>query len=238
MITTNGYVREGVLDEELDLADKILDGEIKTLRTLPLVWEIDKKEETYDPKYWIKANPSLPYFPELQTEMEEDFELMKHQNHVAVDFLTKRMNFPVQNKYDVAVPWEQIKATDQEIPYEKLKGLDAVGAVDYAEVTDFASVGLLMKHGGKRYFIEHSFVCRSALEIESREIKFPVEEMAERGLITIIERERISEKDKHSAISMSIVHFLLSRFIFFFIEFSIRSENLMDKSVEFLYREF
>lgn len=194
MITTNGYVRGGVLDQELELADRILNGEITNLRTLPLIWEIDNKEEAMDPDMWIKANPSLPYFPELRREMEEDFILMQYQNHVAVDFLTKRMNFPVQNKYDPAVPWEQIKATNQPIPYDELKGLPCIGSVDYAELTDFASVGLLFKYKGKRYFIEHTFVCRAALEIESREIKFPVEEMAQKGLITIIEGPRITAK--------------------------------------------
>lgn len=194
MITTNGYVRGGVLDQELELSDRILNGEITNLRMLPLIWEIDEKEQAMDPRCWIMANPSLPYFPELRQEMEEDFILMKHQNHVAVDFLTKRMNYPVQNKYEVAIPWEQIDATNQSIPYDALRGQTCIGALDYAEVTDFASVGLLFKHKGKRYFIEHSFVCRAALEIESREIKFPVEEMAERGLITIVEGPRITAK--------------------------------------------
>src|SRR5690606_186134 len=58
MITTNGYVRGGVLDQELELADRILNGEITNLRTLPLIWEIDNKEEAMDPDMWIKANPS------------------------------------------------------------------------------------------------------------------------------------------------------------------------------------
>src|SRR5699024_7558784 len=139
-------------------------------------------------------NPSLPYFSELQQEMEEDFITMKYQNHVAVDFLTKRMNYPVQNKHAVAVPWEQIEATNQPIPYEEIKGLSCIGWLDYAEITDFASVGLLFKHNGKRIGIEHTFVCRSSLEIESREIKFPVEEIAltRPELITIIEGPRIT----------------------------------------------
>lgn len=192
MISTNGYVRGGVIDSELDLADRVLNMEITNLRLLPLIWEIDKKEEALNPKMWVKANPSLPYFPELQQEMEEDFILMEHQSHVAVDFYTKRMNFPLQNKHEVAIPWNQIKATNQPIPYDEIKGLECVGTLDYAEITDFASVGLLFKHKGKRIFIEHSFVCRSSLEIESREIKFPVEEMAERGLITIVEGPRIT----------------------------------------------
>ena len=86
-------------------------------------------------------------------------------------------------------------ATNQSIPYEKLKGLQCIGGLDYARTTDFASCGLLFKYGGKRYWIEHTFVCHKALNIESRPIKFPVQEMTDRGLITIIYRDNISEKD-------------------------------------------
>ena len=43
-----------------------------------------------------------------------------------------------------------------------------------------------------RYYIEHTFVCHKALEVESRPIKFPVQEMADRGLITIIREDSIT----------------------------------------------
>jgi phage terminase large subunit-like protein len=52
-----------------------------------------------------------------------------------------------------------------------------------------------LKHRGKRYWIEHTFVCHLALKVESRPIKFPVQEMADRGLITIIYRDNISAHD-------------------------------------------
>src|SRR5690606_3679743 len=50
----------------------------------------------------------------------------------------------------------------------------------------FASCGLLFKYKGKRYWVEHTFVCHLALKMENRKIKFPVEEMAQQGLITIV----------------------------------------------------
>jgi len=43
-----------------------------------------------------------------------------------------------------------------------------------------------------RYWHEHSFVCEKALKIESRQIKFPVHEMAQRGLITIVRGDSIT----------------------------------------------
>ena len=194
-ITTNGYVRGGVLDEQLDLAKKILSGEAAKLRMVPLIYKLDEKEEYKDPENWVKAAPSYPYLPVLQEEMQDEFEEMQYKPHMAIEFMTKRMNMPAQDNFTVVAPWEKILATNQPIPYDELEGLQCLGAIDYARTTDFASCGLLFKYKGKRYWIEHTFVCHKALQIESRPIKFPVQEMVERGLITIIYRDNISEKD-------------------------------------------
>lgn len=190
-ITTNGYVRGGVLDEQLDLAHRVLNGEAENIRFLPLIYKLDKKEEYKNPDNWVKANPSLPYLNELRIEMEQNFVEMDYQQKVALDFFTKRMNIPAQDAYAVVAEWPQILATNQPIPYEKIKGAKCIGAVDYAQINDFASVGLLFKCEGKRILLEHTFVCHKALEAESRKINFPVEEMVERGLITIIQDDVI-----------------------------------------------
>ncbi len=185
-ITTNGYVRGGVLDELLELSDKVLSGEITNLRFLPLIYEIDEEEERDDPAMWVKANPSLPYFPTLKFQMEQEYELAKHQPSMASEFMTKRMNLPAVDSYTVVAPWEKIMTTDQPIPWEELEGQPCIGAFDYAQINDFASCGLLFKYKGRRYWVEHTFVCHLALKMENRRIKFSVEEMAQQGLITIV----------------------------------------------------
>jgi phage terminase large subunit-like protein len=197
-ITTNGYVRGGVLDDQLKLAEDVLNGEIKDLGLLPLIYRIDSKEEALNSDMWVKACPSLPYFPELKKEMDKAFIKMKYQPEMAIDFMTKRMNFPAEDIYATVAEWEKIEAAaskDRPIPYEELAGLDCIGWVDYASIRDFASVGLLFKHRGKRIGIEHTFVCHKALEIESRSIKFPVYVAAEKGLITIIKNDSITADD-------------------------------------------
>lgn len=193
-ITTQGYVRGGVLDELLDLSKRILDGEVTQLRTLPLIYRLDDKEEYKDPANWPKANPSYRHFPLLQEEMQDEFVKMDYQPHLAIEFLTKRMNMPAQDNFIVVAPWEKILATNQPIPYEELENLQCIGGLDYAKTTDFASCGLLFKYQGKRYWLEHTFVCYQALEVESRPIKAPIREWAERGLVTIFNR-RIRESD-------------------------------------------
>ena len=185
-ITTNGYVRGGVLDELLDLSEKILTGEIVNLRMLPLIFKLDEEEEWENPVMWEKANPSLPYFPALRHQMEQDFELSKHQPSMAAEFMTKRMNMPAVENYALVAPWEKILATNQEIPFDELKNLECIGAIDYAQITDFCGVGLLFKYNGKRYWLSHTFVCDKALKIESRPIKAPIQEWADAGMVTIV----------------------------------------------------
>lgn len=191
-ITTNGYVRQGFLDDQLAMAKLVLEGEVTNIGFLPLIYKLDNKDEVHDKKNWVKANPSLPYFPELAKELDKAYVKMEHQPQLAVDFMTKRMNLPAQDSFAIVAPWEKILATNKPIPYDEIKGAKCIGALDFAQVTDFASVGLLFKHKGKRIWLEHSFVCRKALQIESRRIRFPVEEMAERGLITIVNGESIT----------------------------------------------
>jgi phage terminase large subunit-like protein len=197
-ISTNGYVRGGVLDQELEIARDVLNGEIKDLGLCPLIYKIGSKKEAQNPDMWPKACPSLLYLPELKKEMDKAFIKMKYQPEIAIDFMTKRMNFPAVDIYAAVAEWEKIKAAaspDRPLPYSELEGLDCIGAVDYASIRDFASVGLLFKHKGKRYYIEHTFVCHKALQIENRPIKFPVQVAVEQGLITIIKRDSISADD-------------------------------------------
>lgn len=191
-ITTNGYVRGGVLDEQLRIAEDVLRGEIKDIGLLPLIYRIDEKEEAENPAMWVKANPSLPYFPILKKEVEKDFIKSKYQAGKAIEFLTKRMNCPAQDSFTIVAPWEKILATNKPIPHDTLEGMECLGAIDYAMLTDFASVGLLFKYNGIRYFIEHTFICHKALKIESRPIKFPIQEAVDKGLITIVKADSIN----------------------------------------------
>lgn len=191
-ITTNGHVRGGVLDEQLKMAHDVLSGEIKDLGLLPLIYKIDDKEEADDEACWYKANPSLEYLPVLMQQMRKDYAKMKYRPSAAVEFLTKRMNCPAQDTFNTIATPEQVNATNRKIPYDALNGMPCIGAVDYASVKDFCSCGLLFLYQGIYYLIEHTFVCHKSLEMESRHFKFPVEEMAERGLITIVQTDTIT----------------------------------------------
>lgn len=190
-ITTNGDVRGGPLDDYLELSQKILNGEMQNSRMLPMLFRLDHEDEVHDRAKWEKANPSIRFLPNLRLEIEDQYEKMQVQPQLAVEFMTKRMNLPAQDSFSAVAEWEQIKATNQEFNLDDFKGLKCVGAIDYASVKDFCSVGLLFKRNGKRYWHEHTFICHKALKLESRKINFDVDLAKQKGLVTVIQDESI-----------------------------------------------
>lgn len=187
-ITTNGHVREGVLDDKLKLAKDVLNGTIENLGMLPLIYRIDSEDEAQNPEMWHKANPSLKYFPELQKEMEKEYVSMEHQASVERDFYTKRMNWPKGNKELQVTEWKNIAATNQEIP--DLIGKPAVVGIDYAKVTDFASAVVHIRDGDIRYDIGHSWLCLQSKDLHR--LNIPYKEWAEKGLLTLVDDVEIS----------------------------------------------
>ena len=180
--TTNGYVRDGPLDDLLSDGLQVLNGDIPDNGTLYFICRLDNDEEVQDKDNWHKANPSLRYFPNLQMEMNSEFEDWKRDHLGNSDFMVKRMN-RIQGTTEAPVTeWKNILATNQPIP--DLKGKTCVFGIDYTKTTDFLSVGLLFDIDNKIYWITHSWVCEKSADLSR--IKFPVQAAAEEGLLTIV----------------------------------------------------
>lgn len=187
-ISTDGDVREGVLDDLKAIATDILNGTIKDLPWLPLIYRIGKEEEALDPDMWHKANPSLKYLPTLKTEMDKAFIEMQYQPSMEEEFYTKRMNWPRGNPELQVTDWENIKATNKPLP--ELTGRTATVGIDYTKVTDFASVNFHFRDGDIRYDISHSWLCLKSKDIPR--LKIPWRQWADEGLMTLVDNVEIS----------------------------------------------
>lgn len=181
-ITTNGDVRDGPLDNLLEKAMMILNGEIEDNGFLPFICRLDDEEEVHDFNNWAKANPSLPYRPSLMEQMKKEYADYKVNPYVNSAFMTKRMNIPKGSKDIEVTTWENILATNKEIP--DLEGASCTIGIDYTKVNDFLTVGLLFLKGGNYYWITHSWFCTNSRDKDR--IKAPLEEWAEQGLLTIV----------------------------------------------------
>ena len=77
MFTTHGFVRDGVLDNKLREADDVLNGLVADEGRLYLLYRLDNKDEVHDEEMWVKANPSLPYMPNLLLEIRREYRQWK-----------------------------------------------------------------------------------------------------------------------------------------------------------------
>ena len=187
-ITTNGFVRDGVLDERLKIAESVLNGEIAQSRLCPLLYKLNSEEEAEDERNWVKANPSLPYLQTLQLEIEQNYLEQKYDEEVRLNLFTKRFNLPKAN-LDIAVTeYENLKMTNQPLP--DLSGWECVVGIDYATLNDWAAVDFHFRDGDRRYDINHAWLCLQSYELPR--VKAPWQKWAERGLVTAVDDVSIS----------------------------------------------
>ena len=182
-ITTNGDVRDGPLDNLLEKSIMILKGEVEDNGFLPFICKLDEEKEVDDENNWAKANPSLPYRPSLMEQMKKEYADYKINPYVNNAFMTKRMNIPKGSKDVEVTSWENILATNREIP--NLEGASCTIGIDYTKVNDFLTVGLLFLKSGTYYWISHSWFCTNSRDKDR--IKAPLEEWSSRGLLTIVD---------------------------------------------------
>lgn len=187
-VSTNGDVREGPLDQLIEKSEKILSGEIPDNGFLPFICKLDDPKEVHDPDMWPKANPSLPYLPTLKEQMQREYADYVLDPVVNNAFMTKRMNIPQGRKDSEVATWENILKTNREVP--DLAHRPCVCGIDFSKTTDFVSAFLLFKDSDKYYGIQHSWFCTASND--KHRIKIPLDQMVQRGLLTIVDDVEIN----------------------------------------------
>lgn len=162
--TTNGDVREGPLDDYLARSEQILNGLIDDNGFLPFICRLDNKDEAHNKEMWSKANPSLPYLPDLMTEIEKEYVDWKENPSANADFMTKRMNLPQSDAEIAVTDWENIAATNRPLP--DLTGWNCTIGIDYTKLRDWAAVNFHFRKGDLRYDFGRYWVCIQNPEIE------------------------------------------------------------------------
>lgn len=208
-IGTDGYVRDGFLDNMKALASKVLKGEARPNAIFPFICKLNKEEEVNEPDNWELANPMLShprssYAQSLFDTIMEEFEALEDDPSNREEFMTKRMNLPVTDLERSVAKWEEIEATNQELP--DLLGRECIGCLDFASIRDFAACGLVFKHEGKFPFITHSFARKEFvdkfysyskkhdLEMAGKRKFAPIRDWEKDGLLTVLDEATINPK--------------------------------------------
>lgn len=190
-LTTEGFVVDGYLDEELRKARKIIAGEddgIMAERTLAWLYTQDSEQEVWQNRAsWVKSNPTLGTVKKW-SYLDEQIDLAKKSKSDRIFVLCKDFNI----KQNSAQSWLNIEDYDYKAVYdlEDFRGCIALGAVDLSETTDLtcAKVLLMKPEDNTKYIYTMYFIPESKLEnSDDRNAGAKYKEWAEAGLITITE---------------------------------------------------
>ena len=129
------------------------------------------------------ANPSLAYSPHLQQEIADEYSDWQKNPEQNGDFLTKRMGLRAGQLEISVTDYAKVKATNRALP--DLTGKSCVAGIDYAEISDWASVNLHFRVGSQRYDINHSWVCLQSRTLSR--VVAPWRAWAEAGHLTVVD---------------------------------------------------
>lgn len=196
MITTAGMVRESVFDEMYDLACKIADGAEEDPTFLPVLYELDSRDEWTDPAKWQKANPGLGPIKKCKTLAD-----FVHRAKIKPEDLPGVLCKDFNIREVSAAVWLSYEAIKSDLRFElqDVYNTYALGGCDLSATTDLTCATLLIRKPGDPiiYVLQHYFLPEKRVEHldEKNTNEAPYRKWAERSLLTICTGNRVNYSD-------------------------------------------
>lgn len=198
MITTEGFVNDGFLDDKLKEYRKIIFGDQideSDKRKLPWLYTQDSEAEVWEVNEdginpaWQKANPTLIYGVKKWGYLRDRVNEARKSKAVRAFVLSKDFNFKVAN----SLAWlesSDIEAAVGIFDLEQFRGAWAIGAVDLSETTDTTNAKIMLRRAGdnKKYILSHYWIPEAKLEnADDAGEGAKYQEWAQKGMVTICE---------------------------------------------------
>lgn len=193
-ITTEGFVLDGYLDDELKKARAVINKEDDGLaaeRLLPWLYTQDSELEVWqgnrENRLWMKSNPTLGMVKKWEY-LEEQVDTASKSKADRIFVLSKDFNI----KQNGSEAWLNLEDYNYEAVYniEDFRGSICIGAVDLAETTDLVAAKILMMKPDDphKYIYQHYFIPeRKLTESDDKNAGAKYSEWAQDNLITICE---------------------------------------------------
>ena len=193
MITTAGTIRECIFDDMYKYACGVCDGTIEDPHFLPIIYELDNKEEWLDPMKWEKANPGLNTIKKLD-DLIGKVERAKQSPRDLTGILVKDFNV-IQTVASTWITFDDANNPDT-FSLDQFKGYYCIGGADLSRTGDLTAATLLfMDRSEKRYVTQMYFLPKDNFEQRVHDEKIPYDKWLEAGLLRLCEGNSINYSD-------------------------------------------
>lgn len=169
-ITTEGFIFDGYLDDELKKARKIIyseDDGLSAERFLPWLYTQDSEEEIWqDRSSWVKSNPTLGVIKKWDY-LDEQVDIAKTSKADRIFVLSKDFNI----KQNSSESWLNLEDYNYINTYnlEDFRGCFCLGAVDLSETTDLtcAKIMMMKPNSDIKYVHTMYFIPETKLDVDN-----------------------------------------------------------------------
>lgn len=198
MITTAGFIREGLFDDKYDYASKVLDGILEDDGFFPLVYELDDPDEIDNEDMWIKANPAIDVIKDREF-IRSNIAKMKGEANFAPTVKVKDFNIIGVSRKSW-LTFEQLNNIEvySEAELRKFDNTCVIGGFDLSRTGDMTAFTSLLfdKEKHKPIAITMYWVTAKFLEEQQKKnSKIPWRAWIDRGLVRISGVELIDYHD-------------------------------------------
>lgn len=149
-ITTNGFERDNLFDDQYDYASRILDGKAVDDTFLPVIYELDSRAEWTDESKWIKANPGLGPIKKVEA-LRGYVNKAKQDPSFLPTVMTKDFNIP-ENKASAWLRFEEA-VNREEFDYREMGFRYCIIGYDASDTIDLtAAQALMMRPDDERMY--------------------------------------------------------------------------------------
>lgn len=182
-ISTAGYINEGIYDELIKRATRLLLGNSKEKRLAPFLYMIDDVEKWNDINELRKSNPNLGVSVSVDYMLEE-IAKAEGSRSKKVEFLTKYCNI----KQSSSQAWLEAqvveRASGPALQLEDFCNCYCVGGIDLSQTTDLTACVAVIERGGELYVFAQFFLPAEKLEEAAERDGLPYSIYVQRGLLT------------------------------------------------------
>lgn len=186
--STAGTVREGIFDIKYDEATRIInsydDGAVspEDERTLPIIYELDKREEWQDPGCWMKANPGLGTIKDFG-QLRDKVEKAKKNPLLVKNLLCKDFNVR-ETTIEAWLTFEQLN-NPAVFDLRELKPRYGIGGADLSSTTDLTNATVIFKvpNDEQIFVLQMYWLPEDLLETREKDDKIPYTVWRDMGLL-------------------------------------------------------
>lgn len=182
-ISTSGYVNDGIFDELIKRSTRVLMGDSKESRLLPMLYMIDDVEKWNDINELRKSNPNLGVSVSVDYLLEE-IAVAEGSLSKKAEFITKYANIK-QNSSLAWLPAQVIeKASGDHFELKDFKNKYCVAGIDLSQTTDLTAAVVVVEKKKELYAIAHFWLPAEKIDEATARDGVPYSAYIQRGILS------------------------------------------------------